>query len=288
MTEAPAAPRHWEADVLLRDGRTAHIRPIRAEDADLLVEFYSRVSDESKYYRFFSPMPTLSARDVSRFTQVDHDRRVALVMLLGGRMIAVGRYDADPESHEPEAEVAFLVEDEHQGRGIAQLLLEHLAQAGRERGIERFSAEVLPDNQRMIQTFRDAGYHVVSGYEDGVLMLEFPIDPTDTAVGVMRGPRAPSRGRVDRAVLQPALGRDHRRQPAPGHDRPGARAQPGDGRLHRPGLRGEPDGGRGVRHAGVPRRSPRSPTTSTSRSWPCRPKRSTTSCSTARPRACTG
>ena len=50
-------PRHWEADVLLRDGRTAHIRPIRPEDRELLVEFYSRVSDESKYYRFFSPMP---------------------------------------------------------------------------------------------------------------------------------------------------------------------------------------------------------------------------------------
>ena len=185
--DLPVAPRHWEADVLLRDGRTAHIRPIRPEDAALLVEFYGRVSDESKYYRFFSPMPKLSDRDVKRFTQVDHARRVALVVLLQGRMIAVGRYDADPATDEPEAEVAFLVEDEHHGRGIAQLLLEHLAQAGRERGIEQFHAEVLPDNQRMIQTFRDAGYRVVSGYEDGVLTLEFPIDPTDTAIGVMRG-----------------------------------------------------------------------------------------------------
>jgi acyl-CoA synthetase (NDP forming)/RimJ/RimL family protein N-acetyltransferase len=184
---APAAPRHWEADVLLRDGRTAHIRPIRAEDASLLVDFYARVSDQSKYYRFFSPMPTLSERDVKRFTQVDHDRRVALVMVLGGRIIAVGRYEADPASDEPEAEVSFLVEDEHQGRGIAQLLLEHLAQAGRERGIHRFVAEVLPDNQRMIQIFREAGYHVASEYEDGVIRLEFSIDPTDTAVGVMRG-----------------------------------------------------------------------------------------------------
>ncbi len=182
-----AAPKHWEADVLLRDGRTAHIRPIRPEDAELLVEFYARVSDESKYYRFFSPMPRLSDRDVARFTQVDHQRRVALVMLLQNRMIAVGRYDADPATDEPEAEVAFLVEDQHHGRGIAQLLLEHLAQAGRERGIERFHAEVLPDNQPMVHTFREAGYHVVSGYEDGVLTLEFPIDPTDTAIGVMRG-----------------------------------------------------------------------------------------------------
>ena len=182
--DAPTAPRHWEADVLLRDGRTAHVRPIRPADADLLVAFYTRVSDRSKYYRFFSPMPELSARDVVRFTQVDHVDRVALVMLLQGQMIAVGRFETIGGG---EAEVAFLVEDRHQGRGIAQLLLEHLAAAGRERGLDRFTAEVLPDNHRMIQTFRDAGYKVVSGYEDGVLSLEFPIDATDTAIGVMRG-----------------------------------------------------------------------------------------------------
>ncbi|TIC81547.1 GNAT family N-acetyltransferase [Nocardioides sp. GY 10113] len=180
--EVEAPPAHWEGDVLLRDGRTAHIRPIRADDGPLMTEFYARVSDESKYYRFFSPMPTLSPADVRRFTHVDYRDRVALVVMLQGRMIAVGRYDTI-ENHE--AEVAFLVEDQHQGRGIAQLLLEHLAQAGRERGLERFTAEVLPDNTRMIQTFRDAGYKVVSGYHDGVITLEFPIDPTDTAIGVM-------------------------------------------------------------------------------------------------------
>ena len=175
-------PRHWEADVLLRDGKTAHIRPIRPEDAELLVEFYSRVSDESKYYRFFSPMPNLSERDVKRFTQVDYVNRVALVLTSAQKMIAVGRYDlVEPGK----AEVAFLVEDGHQGRGIGQLLLEHLAQAGRERGIERFIAEVLPDNQAMIHTFKDAGYRVVSHYDEGVMELEFSIDPTDTAIGVM-------------------------------------------------------------------------------------------------------
>ena len=58
-----AAPRHWEADVLLRDGRTAHLRPVRPEDEPLMVEFYARVSDESKYFRFFAPMPdALGAR----------------------------------------------------------------------------------------------------------------------------------------------------------------------------------------------------------------------------------
>src|SRR3954465_3877434 len=178
------APRHWEADVLLRDGRTAHIRPIRPEDRDVFVEFYGRVSDKSKYFRFFSPMPRLSERDIDRFTHVDHQDRVAFGLTLQGRITAVGRYDVVKPG---EAEVAFLVEDQHQGRGIGQLLLEHLAQAGRERGVERFIAEVLPDNSRMIQTFRDAGYHVASEYEEGVLQLEFSIDPTDTAIGAMMG-----------------------------------------------------------------------------------------------------
>ncbi len=175
-------PRHWEADVLLRDGRTAHIRPIRPDDAELLVEFYSRVSDESKYYRFFSPMPTLSERDVKRFTNVDYVARVAFILIIGEEMIAVGRYDAIEPG---KAEVAFLVEDKHQGRGIGQILLEHLAQAGRERGIDRFVAEVLPDNQPMIHTFKDAGYQVKSAYDEGVMELEFRIDPTETAIGVM-------------------------------------------------------------------------------------------------------
>ncbi len=193
-----AAPRHWEADVLLRDGRTAHVRPVRPEDERLMVDFYARVSDESKYYRFFAPMPTLSDRDLHRFTNVDHVDRVALVMLLGGEMIAVGRFEVtDPG----EAEVAFLVEDAHQGRGIGQLLLEHLAQAGRERGVERFVAEVLPDNKAMIATFGDAGYRLVSDYDQGVMTLEFSIDPTETAIGVMeqRDHRAAARS-VERFV----------------------------------------------------------------------------------------
>jgi len=177
-----AAPAHWTADVVLRDGRTAHIRPITADDKELLVDFYGRVSDESKYYRFFSPMPTLSEKDINRFTEVDYVGRVAFILTLRGRMIAVGRYD---EVAPGEAEVAFLVEDHYQGRGIAQLLLEHLAQAGRERGITKFVAEVLPDNSRMIQTFRDVGYKVASGYEDGVISLEFPIAVTETAVGAL-------------------------------------------------------------------------------------------------------
>ena len=180
-------PRHWEADVLLRDGATAHLRPISTADEALLVEFYEQVSAESKYMRFFAPMPRLSERDVHRFTHVDHQDRVAFVLTVARKIIAVGRFDRiTGKGHTgDEAEVAFLVQDAHQGRGIAQLLLEHLAQAGRERGVKKFVAEVLPENQRMIQIFRDAGYHVAGGFEDGVMRFEFAIDSTDTSINVM-------------------------------------------------------------------------------------------------------
>ena len=121
-----------------------------------------------------------------RFTTVDHHRRVAFVVTVGTQIIAVGRYDCLDGAQADVAEVAFLVEDVHQGRGLGQLLLEHLAQAGRERGVRTFVADVLPNNTRMIQNFRAAGYQLESGYEEGVMHLVFPIEATETAVGVMR------------------------------------------------------------------------------------------------------
>lgn len=196
----PGYPIEWEADVLLADGGVARLRPIRPDDAKLLVEFYDRVSPESKFLRFFAPYPKLSRRDVIRFTNVDYIDRVALIITLGTKMIAVGRYD---RVEDDEAEVAFLVEDAHQGRGIAQLLLEHLADAARERGITKFVAEVLPQNRRMAQVFVDAGYRVHKGIEDGVVVVEFPILPTNTSVGVMERREHRAESRSIRRLLTP-------------------------------------------------------------------------------------
>lgn len=167
---------------MLSDGATAHLRPIHRDDAERLVGFYSRVSDESKYYRFFAPYPRLSERDVDHFTGVDHDHRAALVVLVGDEMIAVGRYERTGPG---EAEVSFLVEDGHQGRGVGTVLLEHLAQAARERGLHRFVADVLPENRRMIGVFAEAGYTVDDRFEDGVVHVQFEIVPTDHSLAVM-------------------------------------------------------------------------------------------------------
>src|SRR5512133_1167574 len=89
-------PSQWEADVVMIDGGTGHLRPIQPKDAERLVAFHNRLSAETIRYRFFAPHPTLSPAEVEDFTQVDHDQRVALVAVLGEDLVAVGRYDRIP------------------------------------------------------------------------------------------------------------------------------------------------------------------------------------------------
>ncbi|MFV0252197.1 MAG: GNAT family N-acetyltransferase [Beutenbergiaceae bacterium] len=181
-------PAHWEADVVLRDGSTMHIRPIRPDDANALQTFHTGQSEQSIYFRFFAPLERLSPRELTRFTTVDHDQRVALVLVQpdtdGERIIAVGRFDRIDDEGES-AEVAFNVADAAQGRGLGSILLEHLAAAGRELGVRRFVADVLPSNTRMIRVFTDAGYDVVQRYADGVLEVSVPIRPTDRSLEVL-------------------------------------------------------------------------------------------------------
>ncbi len=202
-------PAHWEADVVLRDGGTARVRPITVDDADRLVSFYEQVSDESKYYRFFAPYPRLSAKDVHRFTHHDFVDRVGLAATVGGEFIATVRYDrisADGRAATApadEAEVAFLVQDAHQGRGVASALLEHIAAVARERGIRRFAAEVLPANNKMIKVFTDAGYTQKRSFEDGVVRLEFDLEPTDRSLAVQRAREQRAEARSVRRLLGP-------------------------------------------------------------------------------------
>ncbi|GAA0551189.1 bifunctional GNAT family N-acetyltransferase/acetate--CoA ligase family protein [Paractinoplanes ferrugineus] len=167
-----------DADVLLSDGTAVHLRQIRPEDAPLIVEFHSRMSDRTRYLRYFSPYPRIPERDLARFVNVDHHDREAFVIVSGRDITAVGRYER-LGADSPEAEVAFVVEDAHQGRGIGSVLLEHLASAAQENGITRFVAEVLPENGGMLRVFSDFGYLVQRRYADGVVHLEFPIAPTE-------------------------------------------------------------------------------------------------------------
>ena len=198
----PDPPPHWEADIVAADGGTVHLRPICPEDADGLVGLMERSSDQTRYYRFFGPMKRLSDRDLHRFTHVDHDARVAFVVVLGEQIVGVGRYDRYPGTDE--AEVAFLVEDAHQGRGLGSVLLEHLAAAARERGITKFVAEVLAQNSRMVRVFQDAGYQSKREYEEGVVHLTFPIAQTETALAVAYEREQRSESRSISRLLTPS------------------------------------------------------------------------------------
>ncbi|MFP5347546.1 MAG: GNAT family N-acetyltransferase [Actinomycetes bacterium] len=204
MTGAEARPSsypaHWEADVVLRDGGTAHLRPITPEDAEALQRFHMAQSPESIYFRFFAPLPRLTPAELERFTNVDHHDRVALVATVGDQIIGVGRYDRIDER---QAEVAFNISDAHQGRGLGSVLLEHLAAAAREGGIHRFVAEVLPQNRRMVGVFRDAGYEVTHHYEEGVISLAFDIDPTERSQEVMASREHRSEANSIRGLMHP-------------------------------------------------------------------------------------
>lgn len=211
MTTAsdPSYPAHWEADVVLRDGGTARIRPIAPADAGRLVSFYEQVSDQSKYYRFFAPYPRLSDRDVHRFTHHDYVDRVGLAATIGGEFIATVRYDRIGADGRPatgpsdEAEVAFLVQDAHQGRGVASALLEHIGAVARERGIRRFAAEVLPANSKMIKVFTDAGYEQKRSFEDGSVHLTLDLEPTAASLAVQRAREQRAEARSVQRLLAP-------------------------------------------------------------------------------------
>ncbi|GAA3708372.1 GNAT family N-acetyltransferase [Streptomyces tremellae] len=210
MPSETAYPAHWEADVVLRDGGTARIRPMTPADAGRLVSFYEHVSDESKYYRFFAPYPRLSDKDVHRFTHHDYVDRVGLAMTVGGEIIATVRYDrvgadgrAASGAAADEAEVAFLVQDTHQGRGVASALLEHIAAVARERGIRRFAAEVLPQNGKMIKVFMDAGFTQRRSFEDGAVRLTLDLEPTERSLAVQRGREQRAEARSVQRLLAP-------------------------------------------------------------------------------------
>ena len=211
MTEAetptPTYPPRWEADVVVADGGTVHLRPLMPSDADKLVAFHGALSVRTRYLRYFSAYPTIPQRDLIRFTHVDHVNRVALAVWLGGDIIAIGRFDrlppAAPATVGATAEVAFVVADAHQGRGIGSVLLEHLAEIARELGIERFEALVLAENAKMMRVFLDAGFAPSRHLEGSEVSLEFDIAATALTQKVMAERELRAESRSIRRLLSP-------------------------------------------------------------------------------------
>jgi len=181
--ESPLSGR--DSDILLADGTTARLRDIRPSDAEELVAFHGRVSPESIIFRYFGPHPVLSQREVEHFTNVDGADRVALVAERANNIVAIARYDRSPGSDE--AEVAFLVDDVFQGKGLGTILLENLAVAARAHGIRRFIADTLSDNHKMLSVLRDAGFARQYERASEVMRVVLDIAPSPEAVAAADG-----------------------------------------------------------------------------------------------------
>jgi acetyl coenzyme A synthetase (ADP forming)-like protein len=163
-----------ETDVVLRDGTTVHVRPARPGDAPGVERLLRGLSEESRYLRFFTAAVDFT-RVVGWATDVDGQRRDGLVATTGssGRIVAHAGWER--EAQRPErAEVALVIDDAFQGRGLGTLLLGQLAQSARAQGVELFTAQVLPGNYQMIQVFRDSGFAVRIRSEPGLVMVEAP------------------------------------------------------------------------------------------------------------------
>src|SRR5580765_7175643 len=193
-------PEEWENDVVLTDGGTVRVRPVRAEDEPAVLALYERLSDESIYLRFFSPVPRPTAVQLERLTAIDYHDRMVLVALLGDEIVAIARYD---RSGAGEAEVAFTVDDEQQGRGLATLLLEHLAVVARGNGIHVFVADTLADNRKMLNVFAAAGWVSERHFDTGTVRVRFNIDATATSLDAVQDRERQAEGASIARLLAP-------------------------------------------------------------------------------------
>ncbi len=155
---------------LLDDGTQVGFRSIRPTDEPHMRDLLYNLSQETVYYRFMSRQKRFTHRQIHDFVYIDHRRDVAIVGTVpeahGEEIIAVGRYYLNERDNR--AEVAFVVRDGWQGRGIGSFLFRHLVAIAKRNGIAGFTAEVLRDNDRMQRIFNHSGHKVQSRLEEGV------------------------------------------------------------------------------------------------------------------------
>ncbi|HWC07319.1 MAG TPA: GNAT family N-acetyltransferase [Gemmatimonadota bacterium] len=169
--------------VTLADGARVTLRPIHPDDESALTALYERLSPQTAYQRFFTVMRRLPPDWAHILTNVDYDRRMAIVALgPDGELIGVARYTYDTQADE--AEIAIVIEDPWQGRGIGKRLLGELMGYAEGKGIRRFRAYVLGDNLRMLELIRRVTTVLDRRLESGVVsLLLAPLRPSQRTVG---------------------------------------------------------------------------------------------------------
>jgi acetyltransferase len=169
--------------ISLTDGTRVALRPIRSDDESALTALYERLSPQTAYQRFFTVMRRLPPNWAHILANVDYDRRMAFVALgPGHELIGVARYAYDERAGE--AEIAVVIEDRWQGRGLGTLLLGELIGYAQEKGIATLRAYVLAENVRMLKLLRRVATILEQTLESGVLSLRLaPREPREPAIG---------------------------------------------------------------------------------------------------------
>ena len=191
MSDPPGYPHELENDVALRDGARVRIRPIRPDDAPRLVAAYERLSAHSAYQRFFAVMRRLPPDWARLHATIDYRRQLALIAerSAGGEMelLGVARYEP---TEDDVPEIALVILDAWQNRGLGTALLHALLEAGQARGIRRFRAWVLADNARMLDLIHRHGEIEQRRRDAAVVELVFTPRPPITAPPAPTPPRA--------------------------------------------------------------------------------------------------
>jgi acetyltransferase len=163
------------------DGQPFFIRPIRPSDADLMIDHFHSLSSRSKYMRFFSPLKDLSRDMLIKLTQIDYDREIALVALMGNeqnqKMAGVCRIIVFPDK--TQAEFAIAISDDWQGKGIGSSLLTQCLKAARQMGIRRVMGLVLSENTQMLKLGGKLGFAIKRAAGGGEYELIIETDDLD-------------------------------------------------------------------------------------------------------------
>lgn len=162
-------------------GTRIRFRAIRPSDEEEMRRLFYRFSDEAVYYRYFSPIKTMPHSRMQQYVNVDYRRALSVVGLVGdagsGRIVAEGRFIRDRDDFW--AEVAFVVDEDYQGLGIATTLYRMLIRLAKERGIQGFKADVLASNKAMMKVFEKGGLPFKAKLEQGVYELAVPFDGSE-------------------------------------------------------------------------------------------------------------
>lgn len=186
---------NYSAVECMRDGRRVTIRAIRAQDRGLVIDGLRHVGPDSLYLRFFSKKSRFTDDELKQATEVDFADVVALVAVVeeagGDRIVGGGRYLRIGASGPGQrAEVAFLIDDAHQGLGIGSRLFRHLAAIARAAGVVQFEADVLPANQGMLRLFSRSGFPVTRTVTPEAVHLTIDLTAGTVATDAA-GPRRP-------------------------------------------------------------------------------------------------